>query len=560
MSNPSDPPSSEPASDEPVEPAAEAPLASDNVPQTAAEPPTEQAPAAPQQDQRRASRIRIGTQRYGTPAPKAVAHPVLPSPPAELMARATGQSAPPGDADQPDRAASPDERATVAGDTDTGAKTTERAPRKRTSPKRKQARPLNEQAPRTYPPPNIRDQLSPDLELEYLEALGGQSIEDVIVGQSADEAIELEDESLQQGKVIAVHRDDVFVEIGGHQQGVVPLKSFAEPPEAGTVLDVVVTRFNAADDIYELTLPGAAVDVGDWSEVAEGMIVEARVTGHNKGGLECEVNHLRGFIPASQISLYRVEDLAQFVGQAFNCIITEANPDKRNLVLSHRAMLERERAEAKEKLMASLEVGQLHEGTVRGLQDFGAFVDLGGVDGLIHISQLSWDRIKHPSEVLEVGQQVRVKIQKIDPQTGKIGLAFRDLAESPWASAAADFPVKSRVNGRVTRLMDFGAFVRLGPGVEGLVHISELSHKRVFRVSDVLGEGQEVEVLVLSIDPEAQRISLSLKALEARPTPKKDKGQEDLPDEPPPPPKKRKTPLRGGIGGPPTGDKFGLKW
>ena len=145
------------------------------------------------------------------------------------------------------------------------------------------------------------------------------------------------------------------------------------------------------------------------------MVVEARVTGHNKGGLECEVNRLRGFIPASQISMYRVEDLAQFVDQKFACVITEANPEKRNLVLSRRAVLEREKAEAKEKLMAELEVGQVREATVRSLQSFGAFVDLGGVDGLIHISQLSWDRIKHASEVLEVGQKVKVKIQKIDP-------------------------------------------------------------------------------------------------------------------------------------------------
>ena len=135
------------------------------------------------------------------------------------------------------------------------------------------------------------------------------------------------------------------------------LKNFAEPPEPGAVLDVVVSRFNAAEGLYELVLPGGAVDVGDWSEVAEGMVVEARVTGHNKGGLECEVNRLRGFIPASQVSMYRVEDLAQFVDQKFACVITEANPEKRNLVLSRRAVLEREKAEAKEKLMAELEVG-----------------------------------------------------------------------------------------------------------------------------------------------------------------------------------------------------------
>ncbi len=209
--------------------------------------------------------------------------------------------------------------------------------------------------------------------------------------------------------------------------------------------------------------------------------------------------------------------------------------------------------------MAELEVGQTREAVVRSLQSFGAFVDLGGVDGLIHISQLSWDRVKHASEVLEVGQKVKVKILKIDPQTGKIGLAFRDLSENPWANAARDFPTRSRVKGTVTRLMEFGAFVRLAPGVEGLIHISELSHKRVFRVADVLTEGQEVEVLVQSVDAEQQRISLSLKALEARAEKAKPE-EEPEPEIPAAPPKKRKVPLKGGTGGPSTGEQFGLKW
>ena len=397
--------------------------------------------------------------------------------------------------------------------------------------------------------------------MEYLEAVGGESIEAIIAAGSPTVGAELEIESRHKATVISVHRDDVFVEIGGTQQGAVSLRNFAEPPEPGAQIDVVVSRFNTVDGVYEFTLPGAAVDVGNWSEVAEGMIVEARVTGHNKGGLECDVSKLRGFIPASQVSMYRVEDLSQFVGQSMTCVITEANPEKRNLVLSHRAVMEREKAEAKERLLAELEVGQTREATVRSLQDFGAFVDLGGIDGLIHISQLSWDRIRHASEVLEVGQKVKVKIQKIDPATGKIGLAFRDLSENPWANASRDFPARGRVQGKVTRLMEFGAFVRLGPGVEGLIHISELSHKRVFRVTDVLSEGQDVEVMVLSVDPEQQRISLSLKALEARPADKaKAEEEPPEPDTPPPAPKKRTTPLKGGIGGPPTGDRFGLKW
>ncbi|MEX2113928.1 MAG: S1 RNA-binding domain-containing protein [Pirellulales bacterium] len=545
MSSPVDPSSSEPRSDEP----AERHSASGAAPESAHEP-----SSAAAQEERRAARIRIGTQRYGTSVPKAVARPVLATPSAEKLSVSESETARDEQGDVSTIAA---QSAAPEAAAPAQSSRTEQPSKKKQPPPRV----LNDQPPRHYPPPNIRDRLSPELEMEYLEALGGQSIDDIIAPEPGAAVVaELEPESRHQGRVISIHRDDVFVEIGGRQQGILQLKNFAEPPEPGATVDVVVARFLPAEGIYELIRPGAAIDVGDWSDVAEGMVVEARVTGHNKGGLECDVNRLRGFIPASQVSMYRVENLEQFVGQAFMCVITEANPAKRNLVLSHRAVMEREKAEAKEKLLAELEPGQLREGTVRSLQDFGAFVDLGGIDGLVHISQISWDRIKHPSEVLEVGQQVKVKIQKIDPQTGKIGLVLRDLSENPWANASRDFPVRTRVTGKVTRLTDFGAFVRLGPGVEGLIHISELAHKRVFRVSDVVSEGQEVDVQVLSVDPEAQRISLSLKALEAKPAPAKVEEASEEPETPAAPPKPRKVPLKGGIGGPGTGEKFGLKW
>jgi small subunit ribosomal protein S1 len=421
--------------------------------------------------------------------------------------------------------------------------------------------PAERQPAKKYPPPNIRGQLTPELEVEFAEALGGMTVDEIIAGaESPPEQPELEPESHHRGRVISIHRDNVFVDLGGPRQGIVQLKNFPVPPEPGAMVEVTVNRFDPAEGLYELGLPGGTVEVGDWSEVSEGMAVEARVTGHNKGGLECEVNKLRGFIPASQISLYRVEDLSEFVGQKFACVVTEANPEKRNLVLSRRAILEREKAEAKENLLAQLEVGQTREGVVRSLQNFGAFVDLGGVDGLIHISQLSWDRVKHADEVLTLGQKVKVKIQKIDPATGKISLAFRDLSESPWKGAAQKYPARSTAKGTVSRIMEFGAFVRIEPGVEGLIHISELSHKRVFRVADVVSEGQEVEALVLSVDAEQQRISLSLKALEARAAQSQKEPEPDEPEAPPPGALKRKPPLQGGLGKSSGGDRFGLKW
>jgi small subunit ribosomal protein S1 len=416
--------------------------------------------------------------------------------------------------------------------------------------------------------PSTRGALSDDLEAELAAALGEDSLDDLIQKTGSEIAgTQLESDTKQNARVLRVSREFVFVELPGMNQGAMSTQQFGENiPEPGTILEVLVNRFSAEEGLYEVSLTTAAVDIADWSQVSEGMVVNAKISGHNKGGVECEVNRLRGFIPAGQLSLYRVENLEQFVGQTLMCIVTEANRERRNLILSHRAILEREQAENKQKLLAELEPGQEREGIVRSLRDFGAFVDLGGVDGLIHISQLSWDRVKHPSEVLSEGQKVKVKVQKIDPDTGKIGLSLRDLYQSPWATATMKYPVSSTVTGKVSRIMDFGAFVKLESGLEGLVHISELSYKRVFRASDVLTEGQEVDVKVLSIDPDAQKMGLSIKALTARPEPTKsdaEKAEEAaMAQEPVAPrtPKIYKTPLKGGTGRATGGDQFGLKW
>ena len=409
------------------------------------------------------------------------------------------------------------------------------------------------------PKPSVRDRLTPELEDELHLAMGDALMDELLDAGSSGEQT-FEPGEMQSGRVVAVRRDDVFVEFAGRQQGAVSLRQFDVPPRPGTEVQVVVERLNPEDGLYELSLPNKAVQVDDWSDLIEGALIEIRVTGHNTGGLECEVNHIRGFIPVSQIDLYRVEDLAQFVDQKWTCVITEANPDRRNLVLSRRAVLEREREQVRQQLLDSLRPGHVREGVVRKLMDFGAFVDIGGVDGLVHISQVAWGRVKHPSDVLKEGQQIKVRVDKIDPDTGKISLAYRDLLESPWTTAAQKFSPNTIAEGTVTKLMDFGAFVELEPGIEGLVHISELSHKRIWRCSDVVKEGQQVEVIVLSVDPEAQRISLSMKELSAPPEPVKKEGEE--PGEPSKQSKKRSKPtgpLLGGLGRK-TGDRFGLKW
>jgi small subunit ribosomal protein S1 len=220
--------------------------------------------------------------------------------------------------------------------------------------------------------------------------------------------------------------------------------------------------------------------------------------------------------------------------------------------------LEREKEQKRKERLEKLEIGSIVEGTVRSIKDFGAFVDLGGLDGLIHISQLSWEKVKHPSEVLQEGQKVQVRVEKIDPATGKIGLSYRSLQDHPWVKLSERMPVGSNVKGTVTRLATFGAFVRVATGVEGLVHISELAHHRVQAVGNVVKEGDQVEVKILSIDEDGQKMSLSLKG--ATPMPESAKTAEAAPevDEPAREPvlPKRSGPLKGGLGGGGFGDLF----
>ncbi|GAF80176.1 unnamed protein product, partial [marine sediment metagenome] len=230
-----------------------------------------------------------------------------------------------------------------------------------------------------YPPPNVRDQLPPELEQELEAALGGESLDSIIDGSTTETGEELAPETKLTGTVAKIHREDIFLELGGRNQGILPLKQFekAEPPEVGGQVEVIVSRFDAEQGLYEVSLPTAAVRVGNWDEVEEGQIVEVTITGANKGGLECQLAGIRGFIPMGQISIYRVENAEEFVDKRLSCVITEANRSRRNLVLSHRALMERERKEQREKLLAELKPGEIRDGVVRSLQDFGAFVDLG---------------------------------------------------------------------------------------------------------------------------------------------------------------------------------------
>jgi len=324
----------------------------------------------------------------------------------------------------------------------------------------------------------------------------------------------------KKGTVVGVHGKDVFVDVpGGRSQGVLPLQQFeGQPPRVGDVVEFDIEGYDPANGLLKLTREGAAQVVTDWSSVSYGMVVEARVTdvNKNKTGLMVEVSGIRGFLPASQLDLYRVENLDQFVNQRLKVMVTEVAPEERNLIVSRRALLERERQQKAEQFWATLEEGKVFTGViVKSVKPFGAFVDLGGADGLIPVSELSWGRVENPEEVVKPGQLVDVKVLRIDPENRKIALSLKALRGNPWDEFAANHRPGSRVSGKVTRIADFGAFVELVPGIEGLIHVSELSTQRVRRVRDVLSEGQQVEVQIQSIDPDARRISLSLKAVAA---------------------------------------------
>ena len=408
--------------------------------------------------------------------------------------------------------------------------------------------------------PNLREELDADLQAE-LDAMLGDEGEQLVA--SAVETIPRKGEPIVDGArvhgvVLKIHDGNVYLALGGPDEGVVAFEQFETEPAIGEQIEVV-TRGATADGLYQCSLPGGAIEVSDWEDLQEGAVVDATVTGTNSGGLEAKVGGVEGFIPISQISEFRVEDTSDFVGQKFLCVVTEANPRRRKLVLSRRAILEREREEKKKEQLAKIEVGDEIEGTVRSIKDFGAFVDLGALDGLIHISKLSWERVKHPSDVLEEGQKVKVRLDKVDKETGKISLSYRDLLENPWDSAEAEFAPGSIHSGTVTKVAPFGCFVRLTAGVEGMVHISELASHRVSKVDAFLSEGDTVSVKVLTFDRDAQKISLSIKQAN-KPGAPEVKQEADVP-----PPEvsvkpQHDGPLRGGNNRDTGGEKFGLRW
>jgi small subunit ribosomal protein S1 len=401
--------------------------------------------------------------------------------------------------------------------------------------------------------PRLRD-LDDEIAGELEAALGGMTEKELFGADTSrqvrQQAGQATTPGRKEGTVISVHGQDVFIEVpGGRSQGVLPLEQFPDgAPKLGDKVEITIEGYDQANGLLILSRKGAAVHA-DWSTVAEGMIVEARVVETNKGGLSVDVNGIRGFMPVSQIDLYRVEEPQQFVNQRLLCIITDADPVEKNLVVSRRALLEKQRDELREKVWAELAEGQVRSGIVRKVLEFGAFIDLGGVDALLPISEMSWKRVVDPNTIVQPGQTIKVAVLKLDPEKRKVSVTLKQLEASPWDNIQDKYPAGQIVHGTVSRLADFGAFVELEQGVEGLIHISEMARQKVWRVRDIVQDGQAVQVKVLSVDPQQRRISLSLRqAMTPEPVkPAEEEVAEEESNEPVKP-RIRNPNLRGGVG------------
>jgi small subunit ribosomal protein S1 len=315
------------------------------------------------------------------------------------------------------------------------------------------------------------------------------------------------DPRLKRGTIVGVSGDDVFVEIGPRMQGVVSLREFDEKPAIGAAFDF--TLHGREDDLWKLSRR-AAQELSAADDIEVGSLVKARVTGQNTGGLELKIGSLAAFLPASMVALRHEDNLAGYLGQTLVCQVLEVDHAKRRVLVSRRAVLEKEREVELKDSLGRLASGQTVKGKVVRIEPFGAFVDIGGgLEGMVHVSQLSRRRVENPNDVVHVGLEVDAKILEIKEGGKRISLSMKELEPDPWSDVTSRFASDMVVTGRVTRLTDFGAFVEVAPGLEGLVHVSQLGKDRVRRASDVVKAGQEISVRILAVEPGRQRMSLS---------------------------------------------------
>lgn len=318
-----------------------------------------------------------------------------------------------------------------------------------------------------------------------------------------------------RGTIVSIRGADVFVDIGGKSEGVLALDEFEpeKPPVVGQVFDLVPHGFDRDSGLMRLSLSEVRLDA-EGGQLKVGDVVKAKVTGTNIGGLELRIHGVRGFMPLSQVDIVRHEDTASFLNHWLECEVVEVDRRGKSAVLSRRRLLERQREADRKVLKEQLAEGQTRKGVVRRIAEYGAFVDLGGIDGLLHVSDMSYSRVNNAGDVVKVGDEVEVRILKIDWEKDRVSLGMKQLAPDPWSLVTTNFSLGATVDGKVTKLMDFGAFVELQPGVEGLIPVSEMSWtQRVRHPRDILNVGDSVRVAILAVDPAKRKLTLSLKAL-----------------------------------------------
>src|SRR6266446_1829028 len=328
--------------------------------------------------------------------------------------------------------------------------------------------------------------------------------------------------SIVKGRILEIRPREVLVDVGYKSEGVIPLIEFEEADslEVGDEVDVLLERLENEEGMVVLSKEKAAYRQ-NWNKIVgvfEGDgLIKGKVKSVVKGGLMVNIG-VEAFLPASQIDVVPPKDLQQFVGNTYDFKIVKLNDDRKNVVLSRREVIEQERSDKRQKFMEGVNVGDRVTGTVKNITDFGAFIDLDGMDGLLDVTDMTWGRLGHPSELLKVGQQIEVVVLDINKEKERVSLGLKQTQKNPWDQIEERFPAGQKVKGKITNLVPYGAFVELEEGVEGLIHVSELSWtKRIMRPSDILTVGQEVDAVVLGVNKEEQKISLGLRQLEPNP-------------------------------------------
>ena len=339
-----------------------------------------------------------------------------------------------------------------------------------------------------------------------------------------DESISgIEEGQIVKGTVVSIGPSEVMVDIGFKSEGAVPVKEFSDPESIEKGLEIEVFLENIEDQEGQAVLSKQKADfMRVWDSIKDaydtGTTVEGQLMRRIKGGIVVSLFGVEAFLPGSQIDIRQVKNFDQFIGHEFPFKIIKLNKTRRNIVVSRRAVLEEERARMREEIVKVLEEGQTREGVVKNITDFGAFIDLGGVDGLLHITDMSWGRVTHPSELVSIGDRIKVKVLSYDRKRERISLGLKQLTSHPWENIEKKYPLESQARGKVVSITDYGAFVELEEGIEGLVHISEMSWtQHVRHPSKLVAIGDIVEVKVLKIDSENQKISLGMKQTEDDP-------------------------------------------